>query len=149
VAAVELAFVIPLFALLMLGTVELGTAINTTTQMTSAVREAGRLAAMDLRDLVQPGQTANAKVEQDLRNFLAAAGLPADELVVSITHADGSNAGATFDLEDPENYMKLFRISASIPYSSISLFPIRYMADHNITTEIVFCRGRVTTTTSE
>ncbi|MEW4528638.1 MAG: TadE/TadG family type IV pilus assembly protein [Maioricimonas sp. JB045] len=141
-ATVEFALVAPLFLTLVLGTVEMGTAINASQTMNAAIREGGRLATMDFSTKLAPNQTANDKVIQDIRNFLTASGIDGDKVTVTITHAEGSNAGSTFDLQDPDNYLALFKISASIPYSDVSTFPMNYMSGQSLNASLVFRMAR-------
>lgn len=126
-ALVECAVTLPVLLTLVLGTIELGTALKASTVLQSSCREAGRLAAMDWRYVVEATETPNEKVEQDLRNFITASGLPGDDLVVRLLHADGEHEGQTFDLADPDNELELIRIEVELPYSSISLFPTNYL----------------------
>lgn len=142
-ATVEFAFTAPLFLLVLLGICEMGRSVNASSQLTSSVREAGRLACMDFKDLIPSGMTANQKIENDIRAFLNASGFPGEDVTISLTHADGSQVGQTFDLEDPENYLKLLRINASLPYESVSTVPLMFMRDKPISATIVFRRGRV------
>ncbi|MEQ9407978.1 MAG: pilus assembly protein, partial [Fuerstiella sp.] len=53
VAALEAAVVTPMLLILVLGTIEMGTALRASTILQSAVREAGRLASMDWRYVVE------------------------------------------------------------------------------------------------
>lgn len=143
-AAVEFAVLVPLFLMLVMGTWEMGSALTAGTKMAAAVREGGRLASMDFEDSLGDGQTANQKVEQDIKNFLTASSIPGEHVTVTITHADGPNEGSTFDLQDPDNYLGLFRITASVEYEDISSFPIDYMAGETVHASLVFRMGRVT-----
>ena len=142
-AAVEFAVLLPLFLMLVMGTWEMGAALTAGTKMAAAVREGGRLASMDYQDSLADGQTANAKVEQDIKNFLTASGIPGSDVSVTIEYADGPNAGSTFDLENPDNYLQLFKITASVEYEDISSFPVDYMAGETVTASLVFRMGRV------
>jgi pimeloyl-ACP methyl ester carboxylesterase len=142
-AAVEFACLFPIIVMMLIGIAEIGRANNAGAQLTSAVREAGRLASMDIRDMIPEGMTANQKIASDVRQFLNLAGFPGDTVEVTITHSEGSKQGQTFDLEDPENYLKLLTIEAAIPYEEISAFPIRFMRGRDITATITFRRGRV------
>lgn len=141
VAAVECAVVLPMMLVLVLGLIELGTALRATTIMQSAVREAGRLASMDWRYVVDSGETPNDKVEQDIRNYVTASGLPGDDLIVRIEHAEGEQEGSDFDISDEENELGLVLIEVELPYSSISLFPVRYMGGTNIRAGVVSRAG--------
>lgn len=143
VATVEFAFTAPLFVLMVLGICEMGRCVNATSQLTAAIRDAGRLACMDFSSLIPAGMTANEKIEQDIRSFLNAANFPGDEVDITIAHAEGEQAGQFFDLEDSANYLKMFRITASIPYTAVSEVPLNFMRVKDINTAVVFRRGRV------
>ena len=142
-AAAEFAIMMPVFLMLVLGTWEMGTALTAGTKMAAAVREGGRLASMDFEQSLAPGQTANAKVEEDIKNFLTASGISGDAVTVTITHASGGSAGSTFDLQDPDNYLELFEITVSAEYESIGSFPLEYMAGETLQESMVFRMGRV------
>ena len=141
VAAVEAAVVLPMFLILTLGTIEMGTALRASTIMQSATREAGRLVSMKWGNLVEPGDSPNAKVERDLRNFVTASGLPGSALVITITHADGNKQGQTFDISDEDNDLELVEIKMELPYSSISLFPTRYMGGKSVAATLTMSAG--------
>ena len=143
VAAVECAMMLPIMMVLVLGLIEMGTALRASTIMQSSVREAGRLASMDWRYVVEDGETPNLKVEQDIRNFVTASGLPGEDLVVSIEHAEGDSAGTKFDISDSDNQLKLILIEITLPYSSISLFPTQYMGGRNLRAGLVSRAGIV------
>ncbi|MCH2203346.1 MAG: pilus assembly protein [Fuerstiella sp.] len=140
-ATVECAIVLPMMLLLVLGLIELGTALRATTIMQSAVREAGRLASMDWRYVVQEGDTPNAKVEQDIRNLVTASGLPGNDLIVSIEYAEGDDKGSGFDISDPNNELELMLIEVELPYASVSLFPVQYMGGMNLRAGVVSRAG--------
>lgn len=140
-AAVEMAVVLPVFMMLTFGMLELGSAIHHAHIMTTAVREGARLAAMDFSAAVPVGSTANEKVISDMRNFLDAGGIPGDETTITITHVGGALDGQDFDLEDENNDLKTFRISASVPYEQISVSPLNYFAGVNIRANFAFQKG--------
>ncbi len=141
VAAVECAIVLPVMLVLVLGLIEMGTALRAATIMESAVREAGRLASMDWRYVVEDDDTPNDKVEQDLRNFVTASGLPGDDLIVSIEHAEGASEGSEFDISDSDNELELLLIEVELPYSSISLFPTEYLGGTSLRAGVVSRAG--------
>ncbi len=144
-ATVEFAVIAPVFMILVLGTWEMGTAVRASNNLTAAVREGGRLASMDFTGSLAPNQTANQKVEQDIRAFLNASGLPGAQATITITHAEGTSAGQVFDLAQSGNYLSLFKIKATIPFSAVSLFPNRIMQGTLLKAELVTRRGRVST----
>lgn len=141
VAAVEAAVIMPMLIMLVMGTIEIGTALRASTIMQSAVRQAGRLVNTDWRDLVGPGETPDAKLVRDLRNFVTASGLPGDQLVISVTHAEGESVGQNFDLQDPENQLQLINITIALDYSEVSLFPSRYMGGTSLSATLIMRAG--------
>ena len=143
-ALVEFALLAPLFLALVVGTIEGGQALDASNTLTSAVREAGRLAAMDWEDSIPNGKTPNQKIIDDIRHFITASGLDGDDVEITITAAEGSDAGGNFDLSDPDNNLKLFRISAEVDYKNVSSFPATFMKGQTITASLVFRAGRVT-----
>lgn len=142
-AMVEFALLAPIFLALILGVVEMGNALDSSNVMTAAVREGGRLATMDWKESLPDGMTINQKVIADIQNFLAAAGVPADDVSVSITSAEPGQSGQPFDLGSPSNNLKLFKIEATIPFDSVSSYPSTYMGGRNVTSSLVFRAGRV------
>jgi hypothetical protein len=142
-ALVEFAILSPLFLTLTLGIIEGGEALETSNIMSSAVREGGRLASMDWEGMIPQGMTTNEKVIQDIRNFMSAAGLPADEVTIEITSAEDEDFGSPFDLSATSNRLRLFQITASVPYDSISTFPVNFMEGHTITAKLSLRAGRV------
>jgi Flp pilus assembly protein TadG len=144
-ATVEFAVISPLFLLLLLGTVEMGSAINATQKLYSALREGGRLASMDYQNMshIDDDVDINAKVLADIRNFLTASGIPGDDVEIAVVHAGEPNDGQAFDLSDPNNNLKLFRIEATVPYESVSTFPLEQMAGQDVSASMTFRKGRV------
>ncbi len=143
-AAVEFAVMAPVFLILTLGSVELGYALNASNTLYGALREGGRLASQDWSTMLEPGETANDKVIQDIKNMLTAARIPGDQVTISIVAADGMNAGAPFDLEDPNNYLEMFKISAEVPYEQVSLLAGYFLKGQKLRASISFRMGRVT-----
>lgn len=137
-ALMEFAIICPILLMLVLGTIEIGMAMRASTTLTAAIREGGRLASMDFSDRVGVGETANEKVERDIKNFITAAGFNGGAVSVTITHDGGSNDGSTFDLGDASNNLELFSIRATLPYSAVSIFPVNYMAGKTLAAETVF-----------
>lgn len=135
--------VAPLFLTIILLVTDISTAMHGQNILTSAVREAGRYGAMDLSGTLSNGQTANSKVTEDVKNFLAAAGLPKDKITVSITSAESSSEGQPFDLSAQSNYLKMFRITASIPYNEVNSSPTQLMWGRTLSASLVFRMGRV------
>ncbi len=141
IAAVECAVMLPVMLVLVLGLIELGTALRASTIMQSSVREAGRLATMDWRYVLEEDETPNVKVERDIRNFVTASGLPGNDLTVKIQYAEGDDKGSHFDISDPDNALELMLIEIELPYASISLFPVNYMGGTNLRAGVVSRAG--------
>lgn len=139
-AAVEFALVSPIFIALVMGAIQSGYNFDCTTKMYSAVRQAGRLASLNVSSTkMQPGQTLNDKVIEDVKNTLTAEGLPGNQMTISITGSDGSSA---FDLSDPNNDMKYFKISVSVPYSIVNTNNFLPNTLSQLSASIVFRKGR-------
>lgn len=143
-AVVEFAVMAPLFLMLVLGVVELGYALDASNTLYGVVREGGRLASQDFSKSLAPGQTANEKVIQDIKNMLTAAGIDGANVTVTIEHAD--SAGTTFDLQDPDNYLDYFRIRVAVAYENVSSLPGSYLAGRVMTADITFRLGHVMVT---
>ncbi len=126
-AMMECAITLPMLLILVLGILEIGTALRASTILQSTCRESATLVSVDWRYIVAAGQTPNEKLEQDLRNLVTASGLPGDELIVNLVHADGDRINDVFDLSDRRNDLQLIRIEIRLPYASVSLFPARYL----------------------
>lgn len=142
-AMVEFAFVAPVFLLLIIGTIEMGNALEASTQLSSALREGGRLAGMDWEGIIAENETPNQKVIRDIKNFLTAAGYPGDSVTVTITSAEGTDVGETFNLGNPDNEMRLFKLEATIPYEQISSFPHGFMKGRDVRSHLVMRAGRI------
>jgi len=141
-ATVELAIVIPLFITLVMGTIQTGMQIGAAQTLTTALREAGRLASMDYSSKLQSGQTINQKVIKDIQNFLTAEKIDGSKVTITITHADGSNSGSTFDLGDTANNLQMFKIHAVVPYSAISSVTFFPHTNTTISASIVYRKGK-------
>ena len=141
-AMVELAVMTPLFVILTLGAIQTGLAIDATQRIVNAARGAGRLAAMDFSDKLQSNQSGNQKVIQDIKNLLAADRIPANQVTVSITHAEGAQAGATFDLSDPDNDLQLFRVRVEVPYTVACAVKFIPHSNAKLTASVVLRKGR-------
>jgi len=141
-AAVEFALVVPLFVTLAMGTIQTGLQISAAQTLTTALREAGRLASMDYTSRLQSGQTINQKVTQDIKNFLTAEKIDGSKVSITITYADGKNAGSTFDLGDVNNDLAMFKIRAVVPYSAISSVTFFPHTNSTISASIIYRKGK-------
>ncbi len=138
-AAVEAAFCLPFLVMVIMGTIEMGMALRVKTVLQSAVRESGRLANIDHRGLIQEGDTPNAKIERDIRNFVTASGFPGDKLIISLVHNDEPTQ--TFDLLDEANELDFIRIEVAMPYAEVGYMTPRWIPTPNISARLVMRAG--------
>ncbi|MHB8900351.1 MAG: TadE/TadG family type IV pilus assembly protein, partial [Thermoguttaceae bacterium] len=116
-AVVEFAVTAPLLIVMVFGMVEASRLYEMQNQLLMAAREGARLAAMDRKGILAPGESLNNKMIDDVRTYLNAAGLPGD--TAAITIEDPDLPGTTLNLSDPANDLALFRLSIRVPYSSV------------------------------
>lgn len=140
--AVEFACVAPILLALVVGVSELTRAYEVQNIMEVAAREGARFAALDRSGMMQEGQTANDKLTSDAKNLLSTMGFKKEDVTVSVV--DAANPGQTFDLDDPANDLKLFKVIVSIPYSKVSYTPVAQENDYTIGASITFRNGRAT-----
>ncbi|MDA0832572.1 MAG: pilus assembly protein [Planctomycetota bacterium] len=142
-AIVEFAIMAPVFLLLLMGSIESGKALEISNILSSAIRQGGRLACMDWEGFSSSQQSSNLKVESDIRNFLIASGIDGDDVEITITSADGDDSGDTFDLSNPANRLRMFRITATVAFDDVNNYPIpvKFMNGKNVSMSIVFRAG--------
>jgi hypothetical protein len=140
--AVEFAFVAPVLVATALSLVELTKAYDAQNLIETAAREGARFASMDREGMLAAGESTNSKVVQDVKNFLASSGMDPDDISVAVT--DYENPSSSFDLDDPENDLKLFNVEISVPYSSVSFSPVSPDQDFSMKASITFRNGRAT-----
>ncbi len=141
-ATVELALIAPLFIALIMGMLQAGTNFSASQQMYASLRQAGRLASQDFSDKLATGQTANDKVIADIKNQLRANGIDATNATVTITHANGSNAGSTFDLSNTANDLQYFKLNVTVPYAAVNKNGFLPNTVSNLSASIVFRKGK-------
>jgi hypothetical protein len=107
-----------------------------------AAREGARFASMDREGMLEPDESATDKLVEDVKNFLASNGIPRDDITVEVN--DYENPEVEFDLDDPENDLKLFEVTISVDWSSVSLTPVSAGSDHALLARVVFRNGRAT-----
>jgi hypothetical protein len=139
--AVEFAFVAPFLIGTALGIIALTRAYDAQNLIETAAREGARFASMDREGMLGDGETTNSKMIQDVKNFLASSGIEPDDVLVTVTDVETEGP---FDLDDPGNDLKLFKVEISLPYSSISYTPVNQSSDYSMVASIVFRNGRAT-----
>ena len=132
--------VLPFLLSLVLAVVEVGRGLEVSHLLTVAVREGTRFGAMDKEGILLEGQTSNDKVIADVKNYLWAAGLPKDQITVTITAetASADDPKVPFDLDDPANDQLLFRVKVELQYSAISYMPAYFLEDKKLDASAVF-----------
>ncbi|MFO0792065.1 MAG: TadE family protein [Pirellulales bacterium] len=142
VAAVEFAFMAPILVTIVFGMVSLGRAFEMQNLLDVAAREGARFASIDREGLLASGQTSNQKLIQDVKNFLAANGVPKNKITVQVK--DHQSPTADFDLDNPANSGKLFEVKISVNFSAVSLQPVPAADDYALHAMVVFRNGRAT-----
>lgn len=114
-AAVEMAFVLPLFVLLVLGQMELAR-VGMTTQL---LNTASRMAARDYAILYDHTSTTSGADSQ------AAAKAKALEFLQGAGYSNIKESQISFSDLDPTT--KTITVSIAVPYSQVGLFPRPYL----------------------
>ena len=140
--AVEFAVMAPVLMTIVMGLVQTTAMYDAQNMLETAAREGARFAAMDREGMLADNQTTNQKIEQDIKNFLASSGLDPNDVQVDIL--DYEDLSKTFDLDNPDNDLRLFQVEVKVPYSSISYTPVSEANDHGLSGTIVFRNGRAT-----
>lgn len=141
-AVVEFAIVAPLFMAMLMGVLETSRMMETENLLSVAAREGGRLGAMDREGLMTAGQTSNQKVIADVLGFLESSGLPADEVDVFLSEVD--EIETEFDLDDPDNKLRLFQVTVQISYDEVGYVSFPGSDEFSIEGKVVFRNSRAT-----
>jgi Flp pilus assembly protein TadG len=139
--AVEFAAVAPILLAIMVGMLELSRVYSVQNTLETAAREGARFASLDRTGMLLEGQTANQKLVNDVKNFLAATGINKTDITVTVVDAETEES---FDLDDPDNDLKLFQIRIAIPYSKVSYSPVKHYQEDNLSAALTFRNGRAT-----
>lgn len=140
--AVEFAVIAPVLLTIMFAMIELNRAYESQNLLETAAREGARFASMDRDGMLADGQDANDKLVEDVKTFLESNGLPRDGITVEVK--DAENPDQDFDIEDPDNDLRLFEVRVSIDYSDISYTSVDPGSDHTMTAAVTFRNGRAT-----
>ena len=90
----------PILVAVVFGLIELGRAFEMQNLLDVAAREGARFASMDRDGMLEPGESANDKLIDDVKNFLASNGIAKDDITVEVK--DFENPEQDFDLDDPD-----------------------------------------------
>ena len=140
--AVEFALVAPVLLAIMFGMIKYGKAFEMQNQLQNAAREGARFASMDHTGMLPSGQTANQKLIQEVKNYMASYGINKDD--VTVTVKDHANPTADFILDNPANDLKLFDVNVKVNYSKVSLTPVPGNGDFGMAAKVVFRNGKAT-----
>jgi Flp pilus assembly protein TadG len=139
-AAVEFAVVAPVLVAIMMGLIQSGRGYEAKNLLEGAAREGARFATMDRSSLPKTGQTANQKLINDVKNFLATNGISKQDITVTVK--DAITPTKDFNLDDPNNDFKLFSVNVSVKYSDVSLTTVSAGNDYTLTASVVFRNAR-------
>ena len=139
--AVEFAIVAPVLVAIVFGITQVSEIYSVQNLLQTAAREGARFGATDRTGMVGEGGSSNDKLAQDVKNFLAAQGLSADDVTVSVTHPESTDE---FDLDDPNNSLELFEVHVELPYSSFSSYDIAAEDDYDLEAVATFRNTRAT-----
>ena len=140
--AVEFAAIAPVLLSIVLGLVEVNRIYETQNLLATAAREGARFASMDSDGLLAEGQTGNDKLIDDVKTFLEANGLPRDQIEVSVV--DFESPTQEFDIDHPDNDLRLFQVLVSVDYSAVSFVPVESGGDYPLHASVTFRNGRAT-----
>tara|TARA_B100000945_G_scaffold247900_1_gene204341 strand:+ start:421 stop:906 length:486 start_codon:yes stop_codon:yes gene_type:complete len=140
--AVEFAFIAPVFISIVMGLIQTTRIYDSQNLLETAAREGARFAAMDRSGMPGEGGYGNAKMTQDIKNFMASSGVDSDNVQVKIL--DHEDPSQTFDIDDPENDLKLFQVEVTVPFSSVSITSVSEGSDYGMSGKIIFRNGRAT-----
>jgi Flp pilus assembly protein TadG len=140
--AVEFAIMAPILLAVVLGLIELGRTFEMQNLLEVAAREGARFASMDRDGMLAPDESATDKLIEDVKNTLATNGIDQEDITVEVK--DFENPEEDFDLDDPENDLKLFEVRVTVNWSDMSVMPVAAGDDHPMTAKVVFRNGRAT-----
>lgn len=136
----EFACAAPVLLSVVVGMLELSRVYTVQNTLETAAREGARFASLDRTGLLLSGQTANQKLVSDVKNFLASTGISKSDITVTVV--DAEDPSQTFDLADEDNDLRLFEIHIQVPYSKVSLSPVKYYTQYNLSAALTFRNGR-------
>ena len=127
-AMVEMALVLPVFLMLIMGIIEFGRAMMVSNLVTNAAREGARMAVLD--------GSSNTEVSAAVRTFLQGAissSLTTSDIGISITvtPAPGNpNPANNVGSASPRD---LIAVQVSLPFNKVALIPGKYLAGKTLT----------------
>ena len=120
-AAVEMAIVLPIFFMVVMGIVEFGRAMMVGQLVTNAARHGAREAAID-------GAT-NATVTTSVKNFVATSvGMAAADITVDIVVDPGVGNPDPYDIVSAAQAKDICKVTVKVPYNKVGYVAGRYLA---------------------
>lgn len=124
-ALVEMAIVLPLFFMIVLGIIEFGRAMMVSNMVTNAAREGARLAILD--------GTTNSDVNSAITDFLTASlGVSAANVNVTINCTPAPSNPDPGDQIENCISRDLIEITVEVPFNTVSLLPGNFLAGKNL-----------------
>lgn len=122
-----MAFTAPLIVTLLLGTWEMGRYIEVQQIVSDAAREGGRQASC--------GQMTNAQVIAAVTNYVKNAGLPVNDLVVSVANLTHPGVDAT-----QATSMDQLKVSVTLPFADVRWTTLKLVTTDstNVTASVVW-----------
>lgn len=130
----------PILLAIVVGMLELSRVYTVQNTLETAAREGARFASLDRTGMLLEGQTSNQKLTADVKNYLASSGIPKTSITVQIV--DAEHPETTFDLDDPDNDLKLFQIKIAVPYNKVSISPVKHYTAYDLSASLTFRNGR-------
>ncbi|MGO8746502.1 MAG: TadE/TadG family type IV pilus assembly protein [Thermoguttaceae bacterium] len=118
VAALELAIVLPILLTFLLGVLEVGRMLDVQVMLETAVGVGGRQAST--------GLSTNAQVQQDVINNLTFAGLPTQDVTVTVEDLTTPGTDATQAAE-----LDTLQVTVTIPFSDVRWAATALVTDNN------------------
>lgn len=120
-AAVEMAIVLPIFFMVVMGIVEFGRAMMVGQLVTNAARHGARQAAID-------GAT-NATVTTSVKEFVASSvGMAATDITVEIVVDPGAGNPDPDDIVSAAQAKDICKVTVKVPYDKVGYVAGRYLA---------------------
>ena len=127
-AMVEMAFVLPIFFMVVLGIIEFGRAMMVSQMVTNSAREATRLGIID-------GST-NATVTQWIKDFLVQSiNVSASDVTVTITVAAAAGNPSPANEIGNSKPRDLVTIKVAVPFDKVSYIPGTYLKGKTLTAQ--------------
>ncbi len=140
--AVEFAAIAPVLMAIAVGMIEVNRVYEAQNLLATAAREGARFATMDREGMLRDGQTANQKLADDVKTYLASNGIARDSVQVGIK--DHDNPSLDFDIDAAANDLRLFEVHVSADYSGVSYSPVAPADDYSMSAKMIFRNGRAT-----